>query len=268
MRRPVAIIWHASFLVLAALLYFFFTLPRWNELTGDWSHTLGTAMRIVCGLVIALSALPVLFTRQRTALPEYGTPQLALTLRTWSIVLHIVAGVLIIGAAISEIWLTLDQAGTWLFGIYGGAAGLALLAALAFYLAFVAELPPPPPAPLKVKDGKRRGRRKDIEADVEADAGAAAVTAEAADESAPEAEETAEETTEDEAGDDAAETTDADDAGNTEAAESDEATKTSGEETADTNEDEAEETATDDAPAGKLRNRRSGKGSGLFGRGA
>ena len=28
-----------------------------------------------------------------------------------------------IGAAISEIWLTLDQAGTWLFGIYGGAAG-------------------------------------------------------------------------------------------------------------------------------------------------
>ena len=75
-----------------------------------------------------LAALPVLFTRQRTALPEYGTPQLALTLRTWSIVLHIVAGVLIIGAAISEIWLTLDQAGTWLFGIYGGAAGLALLA--------------------------------------------------------------------------------------------------------------------------------------------
>jgi hypothetical protein len=264
MRRPVAIIWHASFLVLAALLYFFFTLPRWNELTGDWSHTLGTAMRIVCGLIIALSALPVLFTRQRTALPEYGTPQLALTLRTWSIVLHIVAGVLIIGAAISEIWLTLDLAGTWLFGIYGGAAGLALLAALAFYLAFVAELPPPPPAPLKVKDGKRRGRRKDVEADTEADSAAAAVTAEAGDESAPEAEET----TEDEAGDDAAETTEGDDAGNTVAAESDEATKTSGEETADTNEDEAEETATDDAPAGKLRNRRSGKGSGLFGRGA
>lgn len=256
MRRPVAILWHASFLVVAALLYFFFTLPRWNELTGDWSHTLGTAMRIVCGLVIALSALPVLFTRQRTALPEYGTPQLALTLRTWSIVLHIVAGVLIIGAAISEIWLTLDQAGTWLFGIYGGAAGLALLAALAFYLAFVAELPPPPPAPLKVKDGKSRGRRKGAEADAES----AAVTAEADDESAPEAEE--------EAGDDAAETTEADDAGNADAAETDEAAKTSGEETADTNEDEAEETATDDAPAGKLRNRRSGKGSGLFGRGA
>jgi hypothetical protein len=249
MRRPVAILWHASFLVLAALLYFFFTLPRWNELTGDWSHTLGTAMRIVCGLVVALSALPVLFTRQRTALPEYGTPQLALSLRTWSIVLHIVAGVLIIGAAISEIWLTLDQAGTWLFGIYGGAAGLALLAALAFYLAFVAELPPPPPAPLKVSDGTRRGRRKDDKAGAEAG-------------------EKVDAKTDDAAGDDAAETPEAEDAGNADAAESDEAAKTSGEQTADTNEDEAEETATDDAPAGKLRNRRSGKGSGLFGRGA
>ena len=241
MRRPVAILWHASFLVLAGLLYFFFALPRWNELTGDWSHSLGTSMRIVCGLLVALSALPVLFTRQRTALPEYATPELAQSLRTWSIVLHIVAGVLIIGAAISEIWLTLDQAGTWLFGIYGGAAGLALLAALAFYLAFVAELPPPPPAPLKVKEGTRRGRGKDDEAGEETTA---------------------------EADEDAAEAAESDDAGNADEAESDEAAKTSGEETADTNEDEADEKATDDAPAGKLRNRRSGKGSGLFGRGA
>lgn len=260
MRRPVAILWHASFLVLAGLLYFFFALPRWNELTGDWSHSLGTSMRIVCGLVVALSALPVLFTRQRTTLPEYATPQLAQSLRTWSIVLHIAAGVLIVGAAISEIWLTLDQAGTWLFGIYGGAAGLALLAALAFYLAFVAELPPPPPAPLKVKDGTRRGRGKDDEA---SDA-APAVTAEADSESA---EKVDEETTA-EADEDTAEAAESDDAGNADEAESDEAAKTSGEETADTNEDEAEEKATDDAPAGKLRNRRSGKGSGLFGRGA
>ena len=263
MRRPVAILWHASFLVLAGLLFFFFALPRWNELTGDWSHTLGTAMRIVCGLVIALSALPVLFTRQRTALPEYGTPELALSLRTWSIVLHIVAGVLIVGAAISEIWLTLDQAGTWLFGIYGGAAGLALLAALAFYLAFVAELPPPPPAPLKVKDGNRRGRGKKEAAAVTAKA-ADEASEEAADEAGPEADE--EPTTE--ADDEPAETAEPDEAGNADDAESDEAAKTSGEETADTNEDEAEEKATDDAPAGKLRNRRSGKGSGLFGRGA
>lgn len=267
MRRPVAILWHASFLVLAGLLFFFFALPRWNELTGDWSHTLGTAMRIVCGLVIALSALPVLFTRQRTALPEYGTPELALSLRTWSIVLHIVAGVLIVGAAISEIWLTLDQAGTWLFGIYGGAAGLALLAALAFYLAFVAELPPPPPAPLKVKDGNRRGRGKKEAAAVTAEAAAEAAdeaSDEAADEAGPEADE--EPTTE--ADDEPAETAEPDEAGNADDAESDEAAKTSGEETADTNDDEAEEKATDDAPAGKLRNRRSGKGSGLFGRGA
>lgn len=264
MRRPVAILWHASFLVLAGLLYFFFALPRWNELTGDWSHSLGTSMRIVCGLLVALSALPVLFTRQRTALPEYATPELAQSLRTWSIVLHIVAGVLIIGAAISEIWLTLDQAGTWLFGIYGGAAGLALLAALAFYLAFVAELPPPPPAPLKVKEGTRRGRGKD---DVAGDE-APAVTAEADSEPGEKAgEETGEETTP-EADDDAAEAAETDDAGNADEAESDEAAKTSGEETADTNEDEADEKATDDAPAGKLRNRRSGKGSGLFGRGA
>ncbi|MBN9634868.1 MAG: hypothetical protein J0H22_06505 [Actinobacteria bacterium] len=256
MRRPVAILWHASFLVLAGLLFFFFALPRWNELTGDWSHTLGTAMRIVCGLVVALSALPVLFTRQRTAQPEYGTPELALSLRTWSIVLHIVAGVLIIGAAISEIWLTLDQAGTWLFGIYGGAAGLALLAALGFYLAFVAELPPPPPAPRKVKDGTRPGRRKEDEATDEAAAG----TAEAGDETASE--------TVAEAGEEATEAAETADTGNADDTESDEAAKTSGEETADTDEDEAEEKATDDAPAGKLRNRRSGKGSGLFGRGA
>ncbi len=260
MRRPVAILWHASFLVLAGLLYFFFALPRWNELTGDWSHSLGTSMRIVCGLLVALSALPVLFTRQRTALPEYATPELAQSLRTWSIVLHIVAGVLIIGAAISEIWLTLDQAGTWLFGIYGGAAGLALLAALAFYLAFVAELPPPPPAPLKVKESTRRGRGKD---DAAGDA-APAVTAEADSESGEEADEK----TTAEADEDAAEAAESDDAGNADEAASDEAAKTSGEETADTNEDEADEKATDDAPAGKLRNRRSGKGSGLFGRGA
>ncbi|BBX85034.1 hypothetical protein [Mycolicibacterium aubagnense] len=265
MRRPVAILWHASFLVLAGLLFFFFVLPRWNELTGDWSHTLGTSMRIVCGLVVALSALPVLFTRQRTAQPEYGTPELALSLRTWSIVLHIVAGVLIIGAAISEIWLTLDQAGTWLFGIYGGAAGLALLAALAFYLAFVAELPPPPPAPVKVKDGTRRGRRKNDEAGDEAGVEAPAGTAEAGDEAAPE---TASEAPVEDGKEAAEEATETDDAGNADDAESDEAAKTSGEETAGTEEDEAEEKATDDAPAGKLRNRRSGKGSGLFGRGA
>ena len=120
----------------------------------------------MCGALIGLAALPVVFTLLRTRKPEYGTPQLALTLRMWSIVLQFAAGVLIIGAAISEIWLSLDSAGQWLFGIYGAAAAIALLGALRFYLAFVAELPPPPPKPLKAKTrtrGRERGKAADDE---------------------------------------------------------------------------------------------------------
>jgi hypothetical protein len=166
MSRTVAVVWHASFSIAAGVLYFFFVLPRWWELTGDTSHTLGTVLRIVTAALIGLAALPVVFTLLRTRRPEFGTPQLALRLRTSSIVLHVLAGVLILGAAISEIWLSLDNAGPWLFGIYGGAAAIALLAVFAFYLAFVAELPPPPPKPLKAKTAKqgRRGRRKAAEA--------------------------------------------------------------------------------------------------------
>jgi hypothetical protein len=162
MRRWVAVLWHASFVTVAAVLYFFFVLPRWYELTGDTSHTLGTVLRIVAGALIGLAALPVVFTLLRTRRPEFGTPQLALKLRTSSIALHVLAGVLIIGGAVAEIWLSLDSAGQWLFGIYGAAAAIALLGAFAFYLAFVAELPPPPPKPLKPKKPKRsrRGRRK------------------------------------------------------------------------------------------------------------
>ena len=164
MGRTVAVVWHASFSIAAGVLYFFFVLPRWPELLGDTSHTLGTVLRIVTGALIGLAALPVVFTLLRTRRPEFGTPQLALTLRTSSIVLHVLAGVLIIGTAISEIWLSLDGAGQWLFGIYGAAAAIALLGMFAFYLAFVAELPPPPPKPLKAKKAKqRRGRRKAAE---------------------------------------------------------------------------------------------------------
>ena len=164
MSRTVAVVWHASFSVAAGVLYFFFVLPRWWELTGDTSHTLGTALRIVTGALIGLAALPVVFTLLRTRRPEFGTPQLALRLRTSSIVLHVVAGVLILGTAISEIWLPLDSAGQWLFGSYGAAAAIALLAIFAFYLAFVAELPPPPPKPLKPKKTKQgRGARKAAE---------------------------------------------------------------------------------------------------------
>src|SRR5213592_3210042 len=169
MRRWVAVLWHASFSCIAAALYFVFVLPRWWELLGDTSHTLGTVLRIVTGALIGLAALPVAFTLLRTRRPEFGTSQLALRLRTSSIALHVLAGVLIIGTAISEIWLSIDSVGQWLFGIYGAAAAIALLGIFAFYLAFVAELPPPPPKPLKPKKAKqgRRGRRKAAEAEDE-----------------------------------------------------------------------------------------------------
>jgi hypothetical protein len=160
MRRTIALVWHASFALVGGVLYFFFVLPRWPELTGHTTHTLGTVLQIVTGVLIALAALPVVFTWLRTRKPEYGTPQLALRLRIWSIVAHPLAGVVIVGTAISEIWLTLDTAGQWLFGIYGAAAAIALLGIFAFYLSFVAELPPPPPKPIKPKKEKQRRRRK------------------------------------------------------------------------------------------------------------
>ncbi len=169
MRRGIAVTWHLASFLIAALLYFFFVLPRWPELMGDTSHTLGTAMRIVCGAVFGLSALPVVFTLIQARKPEFGTPQLALSLRVWSIIGQITAGVLIIGTAIAEIWLPLDDAGRWLFAVYGAAAATAVLGAVAFYLAFAAELPPPPPKPLKPKKDKVNRRQK--AADDEAPAG-------------------------------------------------------------------------------------------------
>jgi hypothetical protein len=169
MGRKIAVPWHLLFSLVAGVLYFFFVLPRWPELMGDTAHTLGTALRIATGALIALAALPVVFTLLRTRKPELGTPQLALSIRIWSIVAHVLAGVLIIGTAISEIWLSLDAAGRWLFGIYGAAAAIALLGIFAFYLSFVAELPPPPPKPIKAKKPKERRvrRKKGDEADVE-----------------------------------------------------------------------------------------------------
>ena len=199
MSRKVAVAWHASFSIAAGVLYFFFVLPRFPELSGVTTHTLGTVLRIVTGALIGLAALPVVFTLLRTRRPELGTPQLALSLRTSSIVLHVLAGVLILGTAISEIWLSLDSAGRWLFGVYGAAAAIALLGIFAFYLAYVAELPPPPPKPLKPKAEKkgRRGRRKvaeDTDAEAEATAEAATDEETTSDESdeASEAEEPAE----------------------------------------------------------------------------
>ncbi|BBZ42034.1 hypothetical protein [Mycobacterium conspicuum] len=174
MGRKIAVPWHLLFSLVAGALYFYFVLPRWHELLGDTSHALGTAMRIVAGALIGLAALPVVFTLLRTRKPELGTPQLALSLRTWSIVAHVLAGVLIVGTAISEIWVSLDAAGQYLFAIYGGAAAIAVLGIFAFYLSFVAELPPPPPKPIKAKKPKQRrvGRRKKRDETEEADAAA------------------------------------------------------------------------------------------------
>ncbi|HUO38355.1 MAG TPA: hypothetical protein VMU34_11140 [Mycobacterium sp.] len=158
MGRNVAVIWYALFCVAAGVLYFFFVLPRWSELSGDTSHTLGTAMRIAAGALIALAALPVVFTLLRTRKTEYGTPALALRLLVVSVVLQVLSGVLIVGTAISELWVSLDDGGQWLFGIYGAAAAIVLLGIAAFYLSFVAELPPPPPRPIKTKEPKRRDK--------------------------------------------------------------------------------------------------------------
>ncbi|GAA1665855.1 hypothetical protein MMUR_02740 [Mycolicibacterium murale] len=155
MRRGIALSWHGVSFLVAAVLYFVFVLPRWWELMGDVSHTVGTVLRIVTGILVGLSALPVALNLVRARRPEFGNPQLSLTLRLWSVIGHVVAGVLIVGTAVAEIWLSLDQAGQWLFGSYGAAAAIAVLAAAAFYLAFVAETPPPPPKPLRAKRSKK-----------------------------------------------------------------------------------------------------------------
>lgn len=264
MGRTVAVVWHASFSIAAGVGYFFFVLPRWPELLGDTSHTVGTVLRIVTGALIGLAALPVVFTLARTRRPEFGTPALALRLRTSSIALHVLAAVLIIGTAVSEIWLAIDSVGQWLFGVYGAAAAIALLGIFAFYLAFVAELPPPPPKPLKPKKAKqsRRGRRKGAE-------DAAEETAEPAE---AESEAEAGEATSD---DEVAESEDDDAAVEVEAADADESAEVEVPADEDkTDDDKTDENKADDsnaeAPAagdpessnGKLRNRRpSGKTS-------
>lgn len=244
MRRGIASLWHASSLVLAGALFFLFVLPRWFELTGEWPGTLGTVMRIVCGVLVGLTALPVVLTLTRTRKPELGTPALALSLRVWSIVGHIAAAVLIVGAAISEIWLDLDNVGQWLFGIYGAAAAIALLAAFAFYLAFIAELPPPPPKPLKVKAEKQSRRGRNKAQDPEGTEGTDDAEAAESSESAGNADDVAETTTEPETEPE----TDA---------ESDEDSEPDTETLTETAADTADETPADE---GKLRNRRpSGK---------
>jgi hypothetical protein len=236
MGRKVAIPWHASFSVAAGVLYFYFVLPRWPELMGDTTHSVGTTLRIVTGALVALAALPVVFTLLRTRKPELGTPQLALSIRVWSIVAHVLSGVLIIGTAISEIWLSLDNAGRWLFAIYGAAAAIGVVGFFAFYLSFIAELPPPPPKPIKPKKAKQpkgRGLRRKKAAETEE------ITDEAEETEAAEAPERAEEPVEP-------------------AAETESAT----EDTHDAPAQDTEDAEATDEPRGGLQNRRpTGKGS-------
>jgi hypothetical protein len=162
MGRRAARALYGALCVVGAVLYFLFVIPRWWVLTGDFPTTLGTAGRIAAGVPIALAAIPVMVVLKGSL----GTrvPELALRLRAWSAVLHVVAGVLVLAAAIAEIWLRLDSAGPWLFALYGAAAAIALLGILAFWLSFVAEQPPGEPEPAQppkpAKEKKQRRFRK------------------------------------------------------------------------------------------------------------
>ncbi|WP_431238439.1 hypothetical protein ACQ86B_00430 [Mycolicibacterium aichiense] len=185
--------------VLAGALYFLFVLPRWWELVGDTTHTLGTVARIAAGVLFALAALPVLLTLLRSRKPEVGTPQLALRLRLWSVILHVVAGVLIVGTAVAEIWVSLDAGGPWLFGVYGAAAAIAVLALLAFQLAYTAELPPKPAKPKKEKKAKKKRGKAADDAEETAETTEDAAVAEATEPAdSAEAEQTSEPAVEDE----------------------------------------------------------------------
>lgn len=159
MGRITATAIHLSLCVAAGVGFALFVIPRWWELMGETSHTLGTIIRIATGVLVALAALPVVLTLLRTRVPAAQKPAPAPTLRMWSAGAHVVAGVLIIATAITEIWVSLDTAGPWLYGVYGGALTVALLGASAFYLAFVAEKPPALPKAAKPKKSKeKRGK--------------------------------------------------------------------------------------------------------------
>lgn len=145
MGRRAAIGLHAGLSVLGLALYVVFVIPRWWVLIGDIPTTAATAGRIATGVPIALAAVPVALVLQRAIAEESKVPEIALRLRAWSGVLHVVAGVLIVLAAVAEIWLGLGAAGPWLFAVYGAAGAMAVLGITAFYLSFVAEKPPAEP---------------------------------------------------------------------------------------------------------------------------
>ena len=177
-RRP-ARATHLGLSIVGAALYIVFIIPRWWVLTGDFPATLGTVGRIAAGVPVAAAAVPVMLDLQRslTAVPK--PPELALRLRAWSAVLHVIAGILIVATAVAEIWLSLQVAGPWLFAVYGAAGAIAVLAIVAFVLSFTAEKPPAPPKPPKakkekparVKKQKRSRKRGSEEAEAEAESG-------------------------------------------------------------------------------------------------
>ena len=163
-RRPATAL-HLALSFIGAVLYFVFVIPRWWVLLGDFPTALATVGRIAAGVPIALAAVPVVLFLQQSLKPANATPEIALRLRAWSGVLHVVAGVLIAVTAVVEIWVHLETAGPWLFAVYGAAGAMAVLA---FYLSFVAEKPaaaPKPPKPAKEK--KPRGKRKRAAADID-----------------------------------------------------------------------------------------------------
>jgi len=163
MQRRAATTLHLALSVLGAVLYVLFVLPRWWVLTGDFPDTLATVGRVAAGVPIALAAIPVVLNLRQSIKPESGTPELALRLRAWSAVLHVVAGILIILTAVTEIGISIDAAGPWLFAVYGAAAAIAVLGIAAYYLSALAEKPPAaekPAKPLEEKAVKRRAWKR------------------------------------------------------------------------------------------------------------
>jgi hypothetical protein len=163
MQRRAATTLHLALSVVGVVLYVLFVLPRWWVLAGDFPDTLATVGRVSAGVPIALAAVPVMLNLRQSIKPELGTPELALRLRAWSAVLHVVAGVVIILTAIAEIWISIDAAGPWLFAVYGAAAAVAVLGIAAYYLSAVAEKPPAPEEsakPPKEKRVKQRTRKR------------------------------------------------------------------------------------------------------------
>ena len=160
MQRRAATTLHLALSVVGVVLYVLFVLPRWWVLTGDFPDTLATVGRVAAGVPIALAAVPVMLNLRQSIKPELGTPELALRLRAWSAVLHVVAGVVIILTAIAEIWINSAAAGPWLFAVYGAAAATAVLGIAAYYLSAVAEKPPDEPKPPKAAKPPREKKEK------------------------------------------------------------------------------------------------------------